>query len=85
MFSVALAVGGYFFGRTQDGFRLSSVSEARDYLRGELEGVRERQTGMQRKLINLENNVMKIKVFRNAANQWNLSRDLSGTGTYYFN
>ena len=28
---------------------------------------------------------MKIKVFRNAANQWNLSRDLSGTGTNYFN
>jgi hypothetical protein len=36
-------------------------------------------------ILNTSNNVMKIKVFRNAANQWNLSRDLSGTGTNYFN
>ncbi len=35
-------------------------------------------------VLNTSNNVMKIKVFRNAANQWNLSRDLSGTGTSYF-
>ena len=36
-------------------------------------------------ILNSSNNVMKIKVFRNAANQWNLSRDLSGTGSNYFN
>lgn len=36
-------------------------------------------------ILNSSNNVMKIKVFRNAANQWNLSRDLSGTGNSYFN
>lgn len=36
-------------------------------------------------ILNTSNNVMKIRVFRNAANQWNLSRDLSGTGTNYFN
>ena len=36
-------------------------------------------------ILNTSNNVMKIKVFRNAANQWNLSRDLGGTGTNYFN
>src|SRR5690606_27998016 len=36
-------------------------------------------------VLNTSNNVMKIKVFRNAANQWNLSRDLSGTGNSYFN
>lgn len=36
-------------------------------------------------ILNSSNNVMKIKVFRDAANQWNLSRDLTGTGTSYFN
>lgn len=36
-------------------------------------------------ILNSSNNVMKIKVFRNAANQWNLLRDLSGTGSNYFN
>ena len=36
-------------------------------------------------ILNSSNNVMKIKVFRNAANLWSLSRDLSGTGTNYFN
>ena len=36
-------------------------------------------------ILNTSSNVMKIKVFRNAANQWNLSRDLSGTGNSYFN
>ena len=54
VFSVVSAVGGYFIGTREDGFRLSNLSEARDYLRGELEGVRERQTGMQQKLISLE-------------------------------
>ncbi len=54
VFSVASAAGGYLIGTTKDGFRLSNVSEARDYLRGELEDVQERQTGMQQKLINLE-------------------------------
>lgn len=36
-------------------------------------------------ILNTSNNVMKVKVFRNAANQWSLSRDLSGTGNNYFN
>lgn len=54
VFSVASAVGGYLIGTTKDGSRLSNVSEARDYLRSELEGLQERQTGMQQKLINLE-------------------------------
>ncbi len=36
-------------------------------------------------ILNTSNNVMKIKVFRNAANLWSLSRDLSGTGNNYFN
>lgn len=36
-------------------------------------------------VLNTSSNAMKIKVFRNAANQWNLSRDLSGTGNSYFN
>ncbi len=36
-------------------------------------------------ILNTSNNVMKIKLFRNAANQWSLSRDLSGTGNNYFN
>ncbi|HEX2683371.1 MAG TPA: hypothetical protein VHL77_05545, partial [Ferruginibacter sp.] len=36
-------------------------------------------------ILNTSNNVMKIKVFRNAANLWNLSRDLSGSGNNYFN
>ncbi len=36
-------------------------------------------------VLNSSNNVMKIKVFRNAANLWSLSRDLSGTGSNYFN
>jgi len=35
-------------------------------------------------ILNSSNNVMRIKLFRNAANQWNLSRDLSGTGSNYF-
>ncbi|HMJ46245.1 MAG TPA: lamin tail domain-containing protein [Ferruginibacter sp.] len=34
-------------------------------------------------VLNTSNNVMKIRVVRNAVNQWNLSRDLSGTGTSY--
>jgi Lamin Tail Domain/Bacterial Ig-like domain len=34
--------------------------------------------------LNTNNNVMKIKVVRNAANQWTLSRDLTGTGNSYF-
>jgi hypothetical protein len=54
VFSVASAAGGYLIGTTKNDFQLSNVSEARDYLRGELEGVQERQTGMQQKLINLE-------------------------------
>jgi hypothetical protein len=32
---------------------------------------------------NTSNNTMKIRVIRNAANQWTLLRDLSGTGTSY--
>jgi hypothetical protein len=35
-------------------------------------------------ILNTSNNVMKIKVVRNAANQWTLNRDLSGTGNNYF-
>ncbi|MFZ1783992.1 MAG: lamin tail domain-containing protein [Ferruginibacter sp.] len=35
-------------------------------------------------ILNNSSSVMKIKVFRNATNQWNLSRDLSGTGNSYF-
>ncbi|RYY53523.1 MAG: hypothetical protein EOO05_21020, partial [Chitinophagaceae bacterium] len=34
-------------------------------------------------VLNTSNNSMRIRVIRNAANQWNLSRDLSGTGTNY--
>lgn len=36
-------------------------------------------------ILNSSNNMMKIKVFRNAANSWSLSRDLTGTGTNYVN
>lgn len=36
-------------------------------------------------ILNSSNNVMRIRLFRNAANQWNLSRDLSGTGNSYVN
>ena len=32
---------------------------------------------------NTSNNIMKIRVIRNAANQWALSRDLTGTGSSY--
>jgi hypothetical protein len=32
---------------------------------------------------NTSNNVIKIRVVRNAANQWSLSRDLTGTGSSY--
>ncbi len=32
---------------------------------------------------NTSNNIIKIRVIRNAANQWTLSRDLTGTGTSY--
>ncbi len=35
-------------------------------------------------ILNTSNNVMKIKVVRNAANQWVLNRDLTGTGNNYF-
>ncbi len=34
-------------------------------------------------VLNSSNNVMKIKVIRDASNQWILSRDLSGTGNSY--
>ncbi len=34
-------------------------------------------------ILNKSNNVMRIKVVRDAGNQWILSRDLSGTGTSY--
>ena len=34
-------------------------------------------------VLNTSNNVMKIKVIRDASNQWILSRDLSGTGNSY--
>lgn len=33
---------------------------------------------------NTSNNILKIRVERNATNQWNLFRDLTGTGTNYF-
>jgi len=33
--------------------------------------------------LNTSNNVMKIRVIRNAANQWTLFRDLTGTGSSY--
>ena len=36
-------------------------------------------------ILNLGNNVMKIKVIRDASNQWILNRDLSGTGNMYTN
>ena len=35
-------------------------------------------------VLNTSNNVMKIRVTRNAGNLWTLARDLSGTGTNYF-
>jgi len=34
-------------------------------------------------ILNTSNNVMKIKIIRDAANQWTLLRDLSGTGNNY--
>lgn len=34
--------------------------------------------------LNTSNNIMKIKVMRNAANQFTLNRDLTGTGNSYF-
>ena len=34
-------------------------------------------------ILNTGNNIMKIRVVRNAANLWTLSRDLSGTGSSY--
>ena len=34
-------------------------------------------------ILNTSSNVMKIKVIRDASNQWTLFRDLSGTGTSY--
>jgi len=36
-------------------------------------------------ILNKSNNVMKIKVIRDASNQWILSRDLTGTGNSYTN
>lgn len=33
---------------------------------------------------NTSNNTLKIRVVRNAANQWSLSRDITGTGNSYF-
>lgn len=36
-------------------------------------------------ILNTSSNVMKIKVIRNSANQWSLSRDLTGTGNSYIN
>jgi hypothetical protein len=35
-------------------------------------------------VLNSSNNIMKIRVVRNATDLWSLSRDLSGTGTNYF-
>lgn len=35
-------------------------------------------------VLNTSNNIMKIRVVRNAANVWTLSRDLTGTGSSYF-
>jgi hypothetical protein len=34
---------------------------------------------------NVSNNILNIRVVRNAANVWTLSRDITGTGTSYFN
>ncbi len=34
-------------------------------------------------ILNTSNNVMKIRVIRDAANQWSLARDLTGTGVSY--
>ena len=34
-------------------------------------------------ILNTSNNIMKIRVVRDAANQWNLSRDLTGTGNNF--
>ena len=34
-------------------------------------------------ILNTSNNILRIRVIRNAVNQWNLSRDLGGTGTSY--
>ena len=35
-------------------------------------------------VLNTSNNILKIKVVRNAANLWTLSRDITGTGNNYF-
>ena len=35
-------------------------------------------------VLNTSNNTLKIRVVRNAANLWTLSRDITGTGTNYF-
>lgn len=34
-------------------------------------------------ILNTSNNIMRIRVTRNAANQWNLQRDITGTGNNY--
>lgn len=53
-FSVASAVLGYTVGMAKDGFRFSHVVENRDFLNDELAELRDRHSGMQQKLINLE-------------------------------
>src|SRR5882757_498686 len=35
-------------------------------------------------ILNTNNNIVKMKVVRNAANQWSLLRDITGTGNSYF-
>ena len=35
-------------------------------------------------ILNTSNNVVKIRIIRDAANQWTLSRDITGTGSSYF-
>ncbi len=53
-FSIISAVLGYTVGTAEDDFRFSSLTETRQYLKTELESLREQHTGMQQKLINLE-------------------------------
>ncbi|WP_148861573.1 DUF6776 family protein [Marinobacter fonticola] len=53
-FSVGAAILGYMIGMAQGGFRFTDMAKTRTVLSSELNKLREQQTGLQQKLINLE-------------------------------
>lgn len=75
---LAMSNQGYFV-------RIGNTDDEISLYRKDIGGVIVKLIDGTNGILNRSNNLMKIKVIRNDANQWSLFRDLSGTGTNFIN